>query len=116
MSDSKHCRICGVELTDKGLTADCGGDCTLCMALVGDIDCMYTAVPLLHEDRERLYQQLAETEALRVCADHDANVLAKQLAACQAKLDAVMLEYCPEDMTPEQVANWEKHQVVAKEN
>jgi len=41
--------------------------------------------------------------------------LEQQLAECQAKLDTVMLEYCPWDMTPEQIATWEKHQVVAKE-
>lgn len=34
-------------------------------------------------------------------------------AACdalQAKLDRLMLEYCPEEMTPEQLATWAKHQ------
>lgn len=30
--------------------------------------------------------------------------------ALQAKLDRLMLEYCPEEMTPEQLANWAKHQ------
>lgn len=30
--------------------------------------------------------------------------------ALQAKLDAVMLEFCPEEMTPEQMKNWERHQ------
>ena len=28
----------------------------------------------------------------------------------QAKVDALMLEYCPDEMTPEQLAEWEKHQ------
>ncbi len=31
----------------------------------------------------------------------------------QAKIDALMLEYCPDEMTPEQLANWERHQSVA---
>jgi hypothetical protein len=31
----------------------------------------------------------------------------------QAKVDALMLEYCPEEMTPEQKANWAAHQVAA---
>ena len=92
MNDSKHCQICRVELTNEGLTADCGGDCTLCMALSGDPDCMYTVIPLLLEDRERLRQQLAEAEALRVCADHDANELARQLVKCQAGLVRTKLE------------------------
>lgn len=32
------------------------------------------------------------------------------MAAQQAKIDALMLEYCPEEMTPEQIANYEAHQ------
>jgi len=28
----------------------------------------------------------------------------------QAKVDALMLEYCPDEMTPEQMDNWGKHQ------
>jgi hypothetical protein len=28
----------------------------------------------------------------------------------QAKIDALMLEYCPEEMTQEQLANWAAHQ------
>lgn len=28
----------------------------------------------------------------------------------QARIDALMLEYCPDEMTPAQLANWEKHQ------
>jgi hypothetical protein len=37
---------------------------------------------------------------------------AVEVAAQQAKIDALMLEYCPEDMTPEQFAEWAKHQKV----
>jgi hypothetical protein len=37
-----------------------------------------------------------------------------KLAALQARLDAVMLEYCPDEMTPEQLANWGAHQQVAQ--
>lgn len=31
--------------------------------------------------------------------------------AKQAKIDALMLEYCPDEMTPEQVEEWGRHQV-----
>ena len=34
-------------------------------------------------------------------------------AALQAKIDALMLEYCPEEMTREQVANWKASQTVS---
>jgi hypothetical protein len=33
-----------------------------------------------------------------------------EIAALQAKIDALMLEYCPSEMTPEQMAEWERHQ------
>jgi hypothetical protein len=32
-------------------------------------------------------------------------------AALQAKIDALMLEYCPNEMTPEQIDEWGRHQV-----
>ena len=69
-----------------------------------------------------LRQQLADEQTMfanleivfKQSIDNE-NALTQQLAECQAKLDSVMLECCPEDMTPEQIATWEKHQVVAKE-
>ena len=41
---------------------------------------------------------------------HIARQLERELAAVQARLDALMLEYCPEDMTDEQKANWAANQ------
>ena len=35
----------------------------------------------------------------------------KQIADQQSKIDSLMLEYCSNEMTKDQVANWEKHQV-----
>lgn len=40
----------------------------------------------------------------------DIEELREQLAAAQAKIDSLMLEYCPDEMTPEQIENWGKHQ------
>lgn len=34
----------------------------------------------------------------------------RQRDALQARLDAIMLEHCPAEMTPEQTAEWAKHQ------
>jgi len=31
--------------------------------------------------------------------------------ALQAKIDSLMLEYCPDEMTPEQIENYAAHQV-----
>lgn len=36
-------------------------------------------------------------------------------AAKQARIDALMLEYCPEEMTEEQIARWKKHQIIEEE-
>lgn len=37
--------------------------------------------------------------------------LTKQLAAAQARIDELMLEYCPNEMTEEQLAEYARHQV-----
>lgn len=34
----------------------------------------------------------------------------KKLDAIQAQIDALMFEYCPDEMTKEQVDEWAKHQ------
>lgn len=36
--------------------------------------------------------------------------VAEYIAELEAKIDALMLEYCPDEMTPEQIENWGKHQ------
>lgn len=41
---------------------------------------------------------------------HLINQLRSDLADAQAKIDALMLEYCPEEMTPDHKLNWAKHQ------
>jgi hypothetical protein len=39
----------------------------------------------------------------------------KKIESLQAKIDSLMLEFCPEQMTEEQIENWKKHQTVAKQ-
>ena len=39
--------------------------------------------------------------------------LAKRNCALQAKIDSLMLEFCSEEMTPEQIERWEESQVVS---
>jgi hypothetical protein len=36
--------------------------------------------------------------------------LHKHTEALQATIDALMLEYCPQDMSVEQIVNWSNHQ------
>lgn len=35
---------------------------------------------------------------------------ARTIRAKQAEIDRLMWEYCPSEMTPEQIAEWERHQ------
>lgn len=48
-------------------------------------------------------------DTLKKAADEIESLRAK-VAELEAKLDAVMLEHCPDEMTLEQVENWGKHQ------
>jgi len=41
--------------------------------------------------------------------------LVKENASLQAKIDELMLEYCPEDMTESQLKTWGENQVVGRE-
>ena len=47
----------------------------------------------------------ALTDAAAIIRD-----LRSAVAAKQARIDALMLEYCPDEMTPEQVDEWARHQ------
>lgn len=40
--------------------------------------------------------------------------LKKEIESKQAKIDALMLEYCPDEMTPEQMKEWESRQKLAE--
>lgn len=76
-------------------------NCTMSISVLGD-GCRYCQP---QEYIDRLHDTIeAERE------DYE-----EELNALQAKLDEVMLEYCPEEMTEEQVAVWESHQQPVKE-
>lgn len=45
--------------------------------------------------------------------EHEYNQLKIELASKQAKIDELMLEFCPDQMTEAQKDNWAKHQVPA---
>lgn len=71
----------------------------------------------LERENQRLRMALADAEALEIgtgerCMALLAHVerLEAKLAAAQAKIDELMLEYCPEEMTPEQIAEWGRNQ------
>ncbi len=65
-----------------------------------------TAIALDHAtERARV------AEAALTAARAEAEKLRKDNGALQATIDALMLEYCPEEMTPEQLAEYERSQV-----
>lgn len=100
---------CGHRKVDM---SDSYGGCVLCQYKDG-----------YHEYEEAVEALRAELEAekaahWRTCqtAAHEAeerDKLQAEVAAQQAKIDALMIEYCHEEMTGEQLANWSKHQVPA---
>lgn len=54
-----------------------------------------------------------EIEALKETIQDQAHVINELSAkknALQAQIDALMLEYCPQDMTTEQFDNWKDYQ------
>jgi len=58
----------------------------------------------------RLVEQTGSHNDLVIRKSDRITELSVQLAHAEAKIDALMLEYCPDEMTPEQVENWGKHQ------
>jgi short-subunit dehydrogenase involved in D-alanine esterification of teichoic acids len=56
------------------------------------------------DEREEIAKFIAEAPA-------KINELENKNAGLQAKIDLLMLEYCPDEMTDEQLENYEKHQV-----
>ncbi len=78
----------------------------------------FTARPLLNEGPpvetfragfERAFRLLWKPTAAETSDARVANLL-RALDAKQAKIDALMLEFCPGEMSAEQRAEWEKHQ------
>jgi hypothetical protein len=65
-----------------------------------------------YEDRVPVYTQgLSGNEILSPITAEEANGLVRTIEAKQAKIDELMLEYCRDEMTVEQLANWAAHQV-----
>ncbi len=61
-------------------------------------------------EAERLKQKLAVAETMGNVWKATAEYAAKIADDRQARIDALMLEYCPDEMTEAQKDNWAKHQ------
>jgi len=69
----------------------------------------------LERENARLRQQLKDCSAAFDKQQEQLDRNAEQLASKQAKIDALMFEHCPIEMSLEQIARWKKHQVVKEE-
>ena len=47
---------------------------------------------------------------------HENLLLKRTIGSMQAKIDSLMIEFCPEDMTREQWAEWGRHQRPVKDS
>lgn len=63
---------------------------------------------------QRLREDLQRSESARVALLAENEHYKQQLRAAQARIDALMLEYCPDEMTPEQRENWAANQRAAQ--
>ncbi len=67
-------------------------------------------ITLFHEDLLNIYDAADKPNCFLFIYVKMAKELVKECEAKQAQIDALMLEYCPDEMTTEQIDNWEKHQ------
>ncbi len=97
---------CGCERCGKKQSGSApAGAKEACEALERAASAAESADPLASKDHD-LARQAAEETAAEVRAE---------VARLQARIDALMLEYCPGEMTPDQTAEWARHQVRADE-
>lgn len=69
------CSICGAEMTEEvSLRQNCGGDCLMCMASVGDPDCIEAAFMLQHDALKELAKYFTSGNSVPV---ERATILAK---------------------------------------
>ena len=55
-------------------------------------------------------ERLHELEISHWAMVHEVERLTRERGSLQARIDALMLEYCPDEMTPEQMAEWARSQ------
>ncbi len=94
----------------------------------GDIlDLLEWATKDVLEPRQQLSERNAELKRINRALNNDRvdltitaaeaiTELRQQLAAKQAEVDALMLEYCPSEMSQEQLDNWAAHQRPVEES
>jgi hypothetical protein len=69
---------------------------------------------LMQDERNRQLETEAGMKRQLDAAWQEIAVLKAKLAAKQARIDELMMEYCPDEMTEEQLEEWSKHQRAVK--
>jgi hypothetical protein len=68
------------------------------------------------EKKNAQYAKMCVRNDEWLCArDQEIQRLDAALRAKQAKTDALMWEFCPDEMTSEQITEWKKHQALSGE-
>lgn len=94
-------------MTDKTIdTLDAQG-------MVDQANALLDRVSELQTENARLKQHNTEYHAAMMEGHEKVQELSSRLGAAQARIDALMLEYCPDEMTDEQTDEWANHQYVA---
>jgi len=74
------------------------------------------AIQKADNEANHLRQRLMLAEHHAATIEEFAFGVAKKADALQARIDALMLEYCPDEMTEAQKANWARHQKPATDD
>ena len=76
--------------------------------------CLVAKVLLIRLDKA--IQDVSDTEHdLSQYMESNKKLLNVDIPALEARIDALMLEYYPDEMTPEQIENWGNHQIESPE-
>jgi uncharacterized coiled-coil protein SlyX len=108
----------------EDLRANLRGECTAAADLIESLSAQVAELQATLKERGLWYAGresciLNARDAHQQRADRaEAQVaeLRKDADSKQAKIDRLMLEFCPDEMTPEQIEDWGKHQMAAKES
>lgn len=71
-------------------------------------------ISMFHDDVLQVYDATDKPDGLLSKYVKMAKDLDRESESRQSKIDSLMFEFCPDEMTKEQVENWEKHQVVSE--
>jgi predicted RNase H-like nuclease (RuvC/YqgF family) len=79
------------------------------------IEDMQTRIAELEKKNAQYAKMCVRNDEWLCARDQEIQRLDAALRAKQAKIDALMWEFCPDEMTSEQITEWKKHQALSGE-